>query len=73
VVVECENPKINGFTIGPIIKTTRKLVFVQDFDPSGYLDEEATSIDFKSITKVMFDDRYINIFSKYLRHRKSKK
>jgi len=73
VIVECENPDINGFTIGPVIKTTKKLVYMQDFDPCGFLDEKPTSIDFESITRVKFDDRYINVFSKYLRQRKPKK
>lgn len=73
IIVECEDPAIGSFTIGPIIKATKKMVYIQNFDISGFLDEEPTSIDFESITKVQFDDRYINVFSKYLRHRKSKK
>jgi hypothetical protein len=73
VIVQCEDPKIGGFTIGPIINTTKKVVYIQNFDPGGFLDEEPTSIDFESITKVQFDDRYINVFSKYLRNRKIKK
>jgi hypothetical protein len=73
VIVECENPDVDSFNIGPIVKTSKKSVYVQNFDPSGLLDEKPTSIDFKSITKIMFDDRYINVFSKYLRIRKIKK
>jgi len=64
VIVQCESPEIDSFTIGPIIKTTKKLVYIQGFDPAGVLDEKHSSIDFESITKVMFDDRYINVFSK---------
>ncbi len=73
VIVECEDPAIDSFTIGPVIATTKELVYIQNFDPAGVLDEEPTSIDFNIITKVQFDDRYINIFSKYLRNRKPKK
>ncbi|MCF1421482.1 hypothetical protein [Mangrovimonas futianensis] len=70
VVVECENPKIGSFTIGPIKKVTNKSVFIQYFNATGLLDEKPTKIKFKNITKVMFDDRYIDIFSKYIRERK---
>jgi len=73
VIVECENPAIGSFTIGPILKANKKLVYIQNFDPGGFLDEKHTTIDFESITKVQFDDRYANIFGKYLRHKKSKK
>jgi len=73
VIVECESPDIAGFTIGPIVKTTKKYVYIQNFDPAGVLDEKPTSIDFESVTKVKFDDRYINIFSKYLRPKRSGK
>jgi hypothetical protein len=70
VIVECEDPSIDTFTIGPIFKTTKKLVYILYFSPTGFIDEKPTSIDYNSITKVMFDDRYINVFSKYIRHRK---
>jgi hypothetical protein len=70
IIVECENPEIASFTIGPIIKITKKQVYIQDFDPAGFLEEKPTSIDFQSISKVQFDDRYVNVFSKYLRNRK---
>jgi len=39
VIVYCENPEIDGFTIGPIIKTTKTLVYIQYFDACGQLDE----------------------------------
>lgn len=71
VIVRCENPKTGSFNIGPIIKATKSLVYIQYFDPTGLLDENPTSIDYESITKVDFDDRYINVFSKYLRKKKA--
>jgi hypothetical protein len=72
VIVRCESPKIDRFNIGPIIKATKSLVYIQYFDPTGLLEENPTSINYQSITKVNFDDRYINVFSKYLRKKKSK-
>lgn len=72
VIVECENPNIDTFTIGAIVKTTKKLVHILYFNADGFIDETPTSVDYDSITKVMFDDRYINVFSKYIRHKKKK-
>ncbi len=72
VIVECENPSIDTFTIGPIIKIKKTLVYILYFSPTGFIDEKPTSVDYNSITKVMFDDRYINVFSKYIRQRKKK-
>jgi len=73
VIVECENLDVNTFNIGPITKITRDSVYIQYFDATGLLDEKSTSIGFENITRVQFDARYINVFSKYLRHRKVKK
>ncbi len=70
VIVECESPKIESFTIGSIKKITNKSVFIHYFDATGLLDKKPTEIKFKDITKVTFDDRYVDIFSKYVRKRK---
>lgn len=72
VIVECEAPSINTFTIGPLKKVLKNAVQILYFDPLGFSDSKPTNIKFSDITKVMFDDRYINIFSKYIRHRKNK-
>lgn len=71
VIVECEHPDVESFTIGPIKKISKTKVSIQNFDPAGFLDKELTTIDFKKITRINFDDRYANVFGKYLRHRKS--
>lgn len=72
VIVECENPSIDTFTIGPIVRATKKSVYILYFSPTGFFDEKPTPIDYISITKAVFDDRYINILSKYTRYRKKK-
>jgi len=72
IVVECEDPEISSFTIGPIKKITDKSVFIQYFNATGFLDDELTKIKFKNVTKIIFDDRYVDIFSKYTRERKQK-
>jgi hypothetical protein len=73
VIIKCEEPGNESFDIGPITNVTDKLVNIHNFDPSGLLDEEPTPITFENVSVVEFDDRYINIFSKYLRHRKLRK
>ncbi len=73
VIVECENPKIGSFTIGPIKRITDNNVFIQYFNAAGFLEDKPTKIEFDNITKIMFDDRYIDVFSKYTRERKKKK
>lgn len=72
VIIECETPSIDTFNIGPIVKTTKNKVYIQYFDAAGYIDEKPTPIDLKKISRVNFDDNYINVFSKYLRKHKNK-
>ncbi|MBE9584902.1 hypothetical protein IM792_10625 [Mucilaginibacter sp. JRF] len=73
VIVECQHPEIDSFTIGPIEKVKSQHLEVLNFDVEGYLDDEPTTIDYASITYVAFDREYINVFSKYLRTRDNKK
>jgi len=73
VIVECEDPKINSFTIGQIKRITDKNVSILYFDAAGFLDEKPTRLKFQDITKVTFDDRYVDVFSKYTRKCKKKK
>lgn len=70
VIIENENPDDETFDIGPIIKVSKTAVYTRYFSASGYLNSEPTTIRFDQITIVKFDDRYINVFSKYLRERK---
>lgn len=72
VIIENERPGDETFDIGPILKTTKTAVYIRYFNASGYLDDEITKIPFDKITLVQFDNRYINVFSKYLRKRKQK-
>ena len=70
IIVECENQKNSSFTIGEVSRVTNKSVSILYFDAEGFRDEEPTKIKFKNITKIMFVDRYIDVFSKYTRKRK---
>lgn len=67
VIVECESEKLETFTIGPIKRISKIGVSIQYFNATGDIDSKATKISYKNITKITFDDRYINTFSKYLK------
>ena len=72
VIIENENPSDCSFDIGPITKVSKEAVYIKYFNAQGFLDIEPTKIIWNKITIVNFDDRYINVFSKYLRERKKK-
>lgn len=73
VIIQNETPNDNTFDIGPIIKITKKSVYIRYFDATGLLDDDLTKIDWDFITLVNFDDIYINTLSKYLKVKKVKK
>jgi hypothetical protein len=67
VIVECEDLGDPLFVIGPIKKVNNDSVNIQYYDPTGLLDKKPTRVKYRDITLVKFDDRYINVFKKYLR------
>jgi hypothetical protein len=67
VIVECEDLEESLFVIGPIKRVNKDSVSIQYFDPTGLLDKKVTTVKYKDITLVKFDNRYINVFRKYLR------
>ncbi|CAN5268252.1 hypothetical protein BH09BAC1_BH09BAC1_11240 [soil metagenome] len=72
VIVQNESPHIDMFVIGPIAKVTSVAIFIRFFDTRGYTSDELTRITFTDISKIVFDDYYIEAFSKYLRKREPK-
>jgi len=67
VIVECEDLEKPLFVIGPIKRVNKDSVGIQYYDATGLLDKKVTTIKYKDITLVKFDDRYIKVFRKYLR------
>ena len=67
VIIENEHPKESTFDIGPITKVKEKYVRIRYFNAEGILQPSTTEFKWKHITVVTFDDRYINVFSKYLK------
>ena len=66
VTSECEHPKLQYFCIGELKKVNKKSISIRYFDATGKLDKKNTKHLYEHITKLSFDDRYANIFSKYL-------
>lgn len=71
IIVECEDPDLDTFTIGEVKRVTETSVYILYFDATGFLDEKPTRVDYENITSVSFDDRYVDVFSKYTRKRKA--
>jgi hypothetical protein len=67
VIIECEDLEESLFVIGPIKRVNKESVSIQYYDPTGLLDKKVTTVKYKDITLVKFDNRYINVFKKYLR------
>lgn len=70
VISECEHPDIQSFCIGDLKKINKKSIEIRYFNAEGIYDDENTSNRFKNITKLSFDDRYANVFSKHAKKRK---
>ncbi|WP_431109709.1 hypothetical protein [Winogradskyella poriferorum] len=70
IISECEAFEQDYFCIGEIKRVNKKSVSIQYFDAKGLLDEVYTKHYFEEITRVTFEDRYSQTFSKYTRKRK---
>jgi hypothetical protein len=62
--------KIPNFFIGPIKKSSKNKITIQNYDPGGLLDKKLTSIKYDDITTLKFGDRYSTTFRKYLQEQK---
>lgn len=66
VILECEDSEDPIFLIGPVVKIGEKSVSIHNYDATGVFDEKPTKVKYKDITIVKFDERYANVFRKYL-------
>ena len=67
--VECENSEgseESGLHIGRIVKLAREHFDFLFFDTKGYWLFSPYSIPYASVTKIEFDDPYVDTFSKYI-------
>ena len=69
-IAECEDLKEPSFTIGEIKKIGKQSVGIRYFSPRGVIDKKPTKVKYKEITLVKFDDRYTNMYRKYLEEEK---
>ncbi len=65
LTIECEKREL--FLIGILGNIKKENVYIRYFDATGILDDMDTLVFYKEITKINFDDRYVNTFSKYLK------
>ncbi len=70
VIVECEDLKDSTFSIGAVVGGDKKSVDIHNYDASGRLDKKPTTVKFKDITIVRFNDNYSTTFRKYLKEPK---
>ncbi|MCK5707060.1 MAG: hypothetical protein KAI43_05355 [Candidatus Aureabacteria bacterium] len=62
-----EEPEVDEFVIGKITKVNEKSVKVLYFDATGKWEKEPRVIPYSEITLILFEDEYVNIYSKYTR------
>lgn len=69
VIIECEtgDEDLDEFFIGRIEKLNKVSLAFRHFDALGQWDDEPTTIRFRDITRVRFDERYIDVYSRSLR------
>jgi hypothetical protein len=67
VTIECEEPHLDYFCIGSLQQVGKNKVSMLYFSPDGIIDETPTITEYVNITKVRFNDRYANVFTKYVK------
>jgi hypothetical protein len=67
IIVECERPGDDAFYIGKPVGVTKAGVSMRCFDALGQWDSSSQQIVYDQITKVRFEEKYINIYTKYLK------
>jgi hypothetical protein len=67
IIIESEKLGNDYFYIGRIERVDDGSVVFLTFNPEGKWDSKFDIIPFKEITKIQFDEKYIDIFRKYVR------
>ncbi|MEL6638798.1 MAG: hypothetical protein AAFW73_12960 [Bacteroidota bacterium] len=55
--------------IGRILQAKKKKLYFRYFNAQGRWDQEPIVVKYRKITQLNVNDRYTDIFSKYLRYR----
>ncbi len=67
VIVEGEEPWVDEFFIGKIIRINKKTLSMRHFDGTGKWNEKLSYCPYEDISSVRFDCEYVNVFSRHLR------
>jgi hypothetical protein len=67
IIAEDEQPGIEAFTIGKIVRVNKKSVSMRYFDATGKWDKHLTRCPYEQITRAQFDCNYVNVFSRHLK------
>lgn len=67
IIVEGEEPEVDEFVIGKIVRINKKTLSMCHFDGTGRWDETRRSCPYGDITSIKFDCDYVNVFSRHLR------
>jgi hypothetical protein len=66
VIVEGEEPDVDEFVIGPVVRVNDKSASVHHFTALGKWRKKPTRCPYAEITMVQFDCEYANVWSRYL-------
>jgi hypothetical protein len=66
IIVECETRDEDGFFIGPVVGVAEHAVGIHHFDATAVWDPAPSEVLFKAITCVRFDERYTNVYARYV-------
>ena len=68
IIVEMQdiNYEDSEFYIGRIEKVYKSFFYLRHFDADGVWDEQPSKIMYSEITNVIFNSRYVDVYSKYI-------
>jgi hypothetical protein len=67
VTVECEDPSVDRFYCGRILRVGKRHVSLRTFDASGRWGKKPESVALVDVTFLAWDTEYLTVFSKYVR------
>lgn len=65
-IVECETRDEDAFLIGPVAGVAKHAVGIHNFDATAVWDSAPSEVPFKAITCVRFDERYTQVYARYV-------
>lgn len=72
LIMECEDPELDRFNLGPVIRHDQQGVFLRYLNADGTFAPDHSKFFFHEISKVQFDDRYLQLYGKYSQQPRTK-